>query len=168
MKKYSAMVAIIMVTAGALAEEGGEALLTIGGVEQVFRLSPSSDFSGSPQYPSVSMSLAAPRENNATDVASISLGFEFSTTSEDVSSAEARLFRRAGEKTETLYCHDEAERGGLTVTIEEQAIEGNFMSVKGRFSGNFGASENYGRDVDLSSPVPVSGEFTVTLERLAR
>jgi hypothetical protein len=166
MKRFFSMAAIVLATSGAMAEEGGEALLTIGDVEQKFTLSPTSDFSGSPQFPSATITLAIPHEGNATDIIHVSLGFDVDIYSEDVSAPEARLLRRTGETTENRFCYDEAERGGLTVTLEEYSIEGDFMSLQGRFSCDFGTSENVGRDIELTDSLPISGEFRVTLERL--
>ena len=164
MKRLIIAATVILVTSGAWADEGGEARLTVTDVEQVFTLAESSDYSGSPEFPSVSLALRGPRDGNATDVVSVMLGFAIH--GDEASSPEARLLRRVGDETEWLFCYSEAERGGLTVALEEHAIDGNFMSVQGQFSCNFGTSENYGRDIDLSDPLAVSGQFNVTLERL--
>lgn len=164
MKRFIIAATAILVTSSAWAEEGGEALLTVADVEQAFALATSSDFSGSPDFPSVNLSLSGPRDGNATDVVSVMLGFEIH--GDEAPSPEARLLRRVGEETEWLFCYSEAEPGGLTVALEEFAIDGDLMSVHGQFSCNFGTSENYGRDIDLSDPLAVSGQFNVTLERL--
>jgi len=66
-----------------------------------------------------------------------------------------------------LSDREHQNRGGLSVTHDSHAVEGTRrLSVGGSFKGTLGPSETYGRDIDLSNAVPVSGNFTVTLEAL--
>lgn len=71
-----------------------------------------------------------------------------------------------GERVTQLFGREEAERGGIVIELDTYAIDGTRLDLTGRFSGTLGPSENYGRDIDLSEGVAVSGSFSVSLQTL--
>ena len=144
----------------AAAEEGGEVVLTIGGEEVVFALwDDQSDWSGNDSWASTNIYTQA--QGEAWDrYKTLTLSFDGPLGA--MGSPEASLSRMlSGEEMQQLYSHDEA--GDLAVTIEAASVEGELLSVSGTVSGAFGTSENWGRDIDLSEPVPFEGRFDVTL-----
>jgi hypothetical protein len=97
----------------------------------------------------------------------LTLGLSFEASGWSPSGAEMDLSRfDGGERVLRVFGREEAERGGLAIELEEHEIDGGRLSLTGRFTGALGPSENFGRDIDLSDGVPVSGRFSVTLETL--
>jgi hypothetical protein len=144
----------------ALAEEGGEVVLTVDGEEVVFPLwAGQSDWSDAGALSSVNIYARPTDEETWARFKTFTLGFSGPTATPDL--PEASLTRVAGDAMQKLFSED--EQGGLTVAVDEARVEGEFLTVTGTFSGDFGTSENYGSDIDLSAPVPISGTFAVTL-----
>lgn len=144
----------------AAAQEGGEVVLTIDGEEIVFALwEGQSDWSGNESWASTNIYTRAQGED-WDRYKTLTLGFGGPLAA--MGTPEASLSRVvSGDEMEQLYSQDEA--GDLAVTIEEAQVEGEFLSVSGTVSGVFGTSDNWGRDIDLSDPVPFEGRFDVTL-----
>lgn len=75
---------------------------------------------------------------------------------------EMSILRRADD-AEFERWYGKGNRGGLIVTVSDRSLEGDFLRVSGTFTGTLGQSEDFGLTIDLSTPMPVSGEFDVTL-----
>jgi hypothetical protein len=76
---------------------------------------------------------------------------------------EASLTSVTNGKREKLFAGNEEEEGGLVVKIENVSTSDDELSVAGTFATQMGTSENYGRDIDLTSPLQVTGSFNVVL-----
>ena len=154
-----------LVTTAAWSQQSSEAAVTIGEVEYAFALNAEqSDWSGSANFPSISIALAAGDEAREHGFFSLRFGFEMGGG--QIRGAEAKLLRRSGDATESLYCEDETESGGLLVEVESAVQNGDSLSIEGRISCLLGTSENYGRDIDLSDPLDVSANYTLVLKKL--
>jgi hypothetical protein len=153
--------AAVVAAAPAAAEEGGVVEPVIGAEEFRFPLQASqSDWSGSADWASVSIRARPVDEAAWARFKALSLSFDYAGGA--VSTPELRLLRVVGEgEMQRLYA--EAEAGGLEVTVDRAEAQGDFLTVEGRFSAEMGPSEDYGRTVDLSDPIPVAGSFAVTL-----
>lgn len=160
-----AATAILFAAAGAWGEDDNGASLTIGEVASDFSLNTEqSDWSGSADFPSVSITLSAGETALEAGIFSLRLGFEMAGG--QMSGVEASLLRRSGDATENLYCKDEPDGGGLAIDVESTSQDGDALTIKGTISCELGTSESYGNDIDLSDPVPLSGDFDVTLQKL--
>jgi len=147
----------------ARAEEGGEAKLTVGGEEHAFVLNAEqSDWSGSSAFTSVNIWTFASDAETRAKFPSFTLGFEIQGG--EARAAELRLNRASGDAIERLY--GEPDAGGLVVQLDKIESQDSLLSLSGSFTSDVGPSENAGRDIDLSDPLPVSGRFSVTLEKL--
>jgi hypothetical protein len=139
------------------ADPGGSLLLDIDGAPAAYDLWTSqSDHSGSPNWRSVNIYARA--DAGADGYGTFTLGF--SVVNGAASAPEASLRSEAG----TLFSREEA--GALEVTVTEVAPDGSLLVLTGSFSGNFGTSDNFGRDIDLSDPVAVEGSFALRLPEL--
>ena len=160
-----AAAAILLMATGAWGEESNGASLTIGEVASDFVLNTEqSDWSGSADFPSVSITLSAGETALEAGIFSLRLGFEMAGG--QMGGVEASLLQRSSDATESLYCNDEPEHGDLTVDVESTSQDGDALTIKGTISCELGTSESYGNDIDLSDPVPLSGDFDVTLQKL--
>lgn len=146
------------------AQEIGAASLTIDGTTQSFPLSNESDFAGSAQFPSVNMVFNAPREGNETGFTKLSIGFELGGGA--VRGEQADLMGKIDDEWTYFACQSEEFKGKLSLDIEETSVEGDLMTLKGRLACMMGTTVNFGRDIDMSSPMEVTGDFEATLERL--
>jgi hypothetical protein len=157
----SALVACSLALASpAVAEEGGEVVLTIGGEDFVFPLWESqSDWMDGGAFSSVNIYSRPTDEETWARFKTFTLGFSGPISAPG--DPEASLTRIVDGERQELYSEDEA--GGLAVAIDEASVEGELLTVSGTLSGAFGTSENWGNDIDLSEPVPISGRFMVTL-----
>ncbi|MBI1416798.1 MAG: hypothetical protein GC146_06185 [Limimaricola sp.] len=158
--------ALSLSAAFAKAEESGEMVLTIGGEEQHFRLDPKqSDWGGGKgegsgpdlMIPTIMGWAADEKTREHYGVFSLS----FTMYDDDISSPELQLSRKVGDTWEQLFASD--EKGGLTLEISEHQIDGFTATVSGTFTADMGVTPNYGRDVDLTNPLAVSGRFTAVL-----
>ena len=147
------------------AQSSGEITLTVGGEELVVPLwSGQSDWSGGESWPSVNIYARAFNENGE-DPLVVTLGFEAPGWTPDVSELQVTRYE-GGEVRRRLYSGEDEDEGGLAVTIDSHAIDGTTLNISGRFDGMMGTSESFGRNVDLSDPVPVAGTFAIALEEL--
>lgn len=164
-QNIGAVIALGLATTAAWGQASGEANLTIGDIERGFNLrTEQSDWSGSVQFPSISISLSPDAATREAGVFGITLNFDW--FSSQIANADLRLLRRSGDGTQNIYCYDETERGGLLVDIESYVQEEETVNIVGRMSCQLGTSENFGRDIDLSDPVDISGDFSVVLFKL--
>lgn len=144
----------------ASAEEGGEMTLDIGGQTVAVPMQPvQSDWSGSESWASVSI------YGQPTDAAvfetykAFSLAFEL--VNGTAGSGEARLSTSSDGEI-VRYFADQSD-DLLEVTVDSVDISSQLLTVVGTFAATMGTSENFGRDVDTSDPIEVTGEFSVTL-----
>ena len=142
------------------AEEGGEVTLTIAGQDYVLPLhAEQSDWSGSRDYGSVSITVRPTDNATREKFRGFNIGFEFG--GDQASNPEARLARIAAGDVEQLF--GKADTGGLSVQIQSVSVSGDELTIAGTFSGVLGASSDYGRTIDQANSVPVSGSIAVTL-----
>lgn len=80
---------------------------------------------------------------------------------------EMSLLRRTGDAAFERW-YGRADRGGLSVTVSDQARNGDLLHIRGTFAGTLGRSRDFGQTIDISTPMPVSGTFEVTLMPIAR
>jgi hypothetical protein len=167
LRRIGLAAALTLAAAVAQAEGKGEAVLTISGAEHRFALSAKqSDWSGSPRFASVSMSLVPSEDAARKKFIFFKLGFEISGKA--TRAPEARFMRRDGSRRETLFAKGKPKGGGLTVKIESLEGKGTLLKISGKFDSKMGPSKNFGRNIDLDAAIPVMGTFSVTLERLKR
>lgn len=147
------------------AQSSGTVTLIVAGEERTIPVwSDQSDWSGSESWPSINI-YARDFSENSEEPALLSLSFEASGWQPSVPEMDMTLYENR-KPIGNLYAREEAERGGLTVIIESHAVDGTSLSLAGSFAATLGPSENYGRDIDLSQGVPVTGTFDVVLEAL--
>ena len=161
-----AFVCVCLFPVAAVAEEGGAVTIEIDGQTYQFPLwAQQSDWSGwgAPDNPSGSVNIYARPTDEATWALfkTLSLGFSFAGTV--ASNPEANLVRIVEGEQQRLFAGDDADEGGLSVSLTDIRVDGTELTVAGSFQGQMGTSPNYGRDVDLSSPVPLHGTFEVVL-----
>ena len=153
----SATLAALLAGQPALAQEEGTLTLEIGGVTGTFMLWGSqSDWSGSASDPSVNIYARPADEATRSAFAVFTLGFYGLGTAGE--SAEATV-----QKADGARLWSKVEQGALGVRVDSASAEGDFLSISGTVEGQMGTSESFGRDIDLSSPAPLSGTFSVTL-----
>jgi hypothetical protein len=142
------------------AEERGDLALTIDGETYAYDLWASqSDWSGSPDYGS--LSIYAQPVDDASPYGALSLGFSFAGTNADL--GELRVSTVADGETTRHYAGEDAEDGALTVTLASSSVSGEELSVAGSFEGRAGPSDNFGRDIDLAAGMDIEGTFDVVL-----
>lgn len=157
----AALAAALAVATPAAAEEGGAFEVVIGAETFRFPLQAGqSDWSGSPTWMSVSLRARPVDEAAWARFKALTLGFEYVRGT--VSSPELTLSRVLGDGS-LQRLHAEAETGDLEVLVDRAEVLGELLMLEGRFSAETGPSEDYGRTIDLSDPVPVAGSFAVTV-----
>lgn len=151
--------------APASAEGTGQIALTIAGEDLVLPLrGGQSDWSGSANWPSISLSARAFNEDGEDPIV-VNLSFDAANWAPSL--PELRLTRyEDSQVTETLFSGEDEDDGALSVTLDSHDLQGTTLTLTGRFQGTMGPSENYGRDIDLSKGQPVEGTFEVTVEEL--
>ncbi|MFD1342180.1 hypothetical protein [Litorisediminicola beolgyonensis] len=163
MPRYFMLAAPLVLLAGAsAAQESGTLALDIGGASRSYTLwSEQSDWSGWGEPPAVSGSVniyARPEEGGGT-FATFTLGLDLMSGA--VNGAEASLLSLSDGETTRYFSTD--DQGALAVELSELSVDGEFLSISGSLSGQMGPSPDFGRTVDLSEPLAISGEFAVTL-----
>jgi hypothetical protein len=150
---------VILAPIAAFAEEGGVLTLEIEGAVYEFPLNAGqSDWGGTQAYGSVNIYSRPTDEATWALFKQLTLGFTLQQTVADA--PEISLNRMVGDEMEKLFGNAEA---GAEVTLDEVITDGDFLTISGSFKGDLGTSRNYGGDIDLSEPVPISGTFVVTL-----
>lgn len=154
------MAASTIVTASA--EEAGEVTLEIDETTYAFPLWKSqSDWSGSESYTSVNIFARPGDKQTKAKFQTFTLGFE--TMGSNLNSGEITLTRLVDGDRQKLYAGTDEDEGGIDLVLESKSVDGDELKIAGTFTTQMGTSKNYGRDVDLSNPVEVSGRFDVTL-----
>ena len=140
------------------AEEGGEVVLDVDGETHAYTLVPGqSDWSGSESFGSASI-YASP-DDNASHLQSMMFGFSLAGGAAE--GGEINLRTVSDGETIRYYAGEDAEEGGLVVTLESASVSGEELSLTGSFQTELGTSENYGRDIDLSEAMAMQGTFNV-------
>lgn len=75
---------------------------------------------------------------------------------------EMSLLRRT-EDAEFERWYGRVDSGGLIVTVTDRDLKDDLLRISGTFIGSLGQSADFGKTIDLSAPMPVSGTFEVTL-----
>ncbi|MDM8168120.1 hypothetical protein [Roseovarius sp.] len=144
----------------AYAEEGGELVLEVDGETHAYTLLPSqSDWSGSESFGSASI-YALPTDKSS-HLQSLMLGFSLAPGGAE--RGEINLRTVSDGDTIRYYAGDDAEEGGLVVTLDSSSVSGEELSLTGSFQTELGTSDNYGRDIDLSEAMTMQGTFSVVL-----
>lgn len=152
----AALAVLALAASPALADESGTAQLQIDGQDMAFTLDAGqSDWFGSETYWGASIWLKP--ETRAGGISGLSLGFEYSGGK--ASTGELRLTVNG----KPFYGNEDADEGGVSVTLESIAIDGKAVTLTGDVTGAAGPSSNFGRDIDLGAALPISGRFSVTL-----
>ena len=147
------------------AQSSGELTVIIAGDVRTIPVWPEqSDWSGSERWPSINI-YARDFRDEGQEPAMVSLGFEAPDWKPGSPEMDMVLYENR-KPVGTLFARENEEGGGLTVTLDSHALDGSSLSMSGSFKGTLGPSDNYGRDIDLSQGVPVTGRFTVTLDQL--
>lgn len=145
----------------ASADEMGQAALFIDGEKHQFELNAQqSDWSGSADYASVNITLKAAHETTRSLYPALSVGFEYSGG--QVRAIEIRLMKKA-DSGGILRLYGAPDTGRITLEEGSFAVAGQELSFSGGLETMLGTSENFGRDIDLSNPLKVTGTLTVTL-----
>ena len=155
----SVLTIFVLIPFASLAGEGGSVALVVDGSSYEFPLDTNqSDWSGSPSYGSVNIYTRPTDEATWALFKQLTLGF--TVMNGKVDAPEISLYRVVDGEMQKLFGNKDT---GAMVTVEEVTTQGAFLAVSGQFSSDLGTSRNYGGDIDLSAPVPVSGTFAVTL-----
>ncbi|MEQ8559143.1 MAG: hypothetical protein RIB03_12570 [Henriciella sp.] len=150
------------IVATASAEGAGEVTLDIEGETYAFPLWESqSDWSGSESYASVNIYARPTDKETWSKFKTFTLGFE--TMGSNISAPEARLTRMVNGDQQRLFAGEDQDEGGLKVTVDSTSVTGDALSITGSFVAQMGPSDNFGRDIDLSDPVEITGRFDVKL-----
>jgi len=149
-----------MLPAMAIAQEGGAVTITIGDNTYDFPLSESqSDWSGPISFANIYIDTRPMDEGTRELFNHFSLGFDY--FGEQIDYAEATLIRVIDG--ELVYYYANAEDTDIVLTIEEESVDGEFLTIAGNAEMTMGTSENFGRDIDLSDPLSLSASFAVIL-----
>lgn len=164
MKPIMTLLAVLVLAPiAALAEEGGMVTLDIGGAAYEFPLEAGqSDWNGYEAYGAVfgSVNIYTRPTDEATRALFKQLTLGFSLEKAGTVAPEFSLNRMVDGELAKLFGSKDTS---AEVTVEAAVIDGDYLILSGSFSGDLGTSRNYGGDIDLSDPVPVSGRFEVTL-----
>ena len=157
----AALVFAVSVTTG-VAQETGEAVLTLDGVEYAARLDPNqSDWSGSFPSGSASIRFQGVDRGRVAEFGSLMVGFEFNGTS--ATNPEVDLVRLPQGKLERLCARKDAARGALRVEITGISAKGSDLVMTGTVTGKLGTSGDFCRSIDLSNPVSFKVTFSATI-----
>ena len=91
-----------------------------------------------------------------------SLRLAFDLLRERAQLPEMSLLRRTGDADFERW-YGRGDSGDLRVTVTGSSLDGDLLRVSGTFAGTLGQSRDFGRTIDLSAPMPVSGDFSVSL-----
>ena len=152
---------VLLVSPMAFAQEGGEITLVFDGETFTFPLSAGhSDWSGSARYGSVNI-LARPTDD-ATWKRFKTLALWFELVNGKAADPKASLLRVAGDGSLSRI-FSRQDQGGLIVDVKAHSYEEDILRIDGSFTGTFGQSEDFGREIDLSDPVALSGDFALSV-----
>lgn len=161
----SAALAAFGPAAPAIAQSAGELTLTLAGEERVVPLWASqSDWSGGESWPSINIYARAFDENGENPLV-VSLGFDAPGWTPGRAEMQLTSYED-GEAVLQLFSGEDEEEGALSVVVDGHEVDGTTLTLTGSFDGTMGTSDNFGRDIDLSDGVPVTGTFAVTLDEL--
>lgn len=164
MKQFLTIATVLMLTPLAtMAEEGGMVALEYGSETYEFSLwAEQSDWSGYEAYGAVfgdaNIYTRPTDEVTRALFNQLTLGFSLEKTGADA--PEISLYRLVDGELVRLFGKEDT---AAEVILDEVTVDGDFLILTGSFSGDLGPSSNYGRDIDLSDPVAISGSFNVIL-----
>jgi hypothetical protein len=145
----------------AAAKENGRITLFLGDERLELPLSAGhSDWTGSPGFAQVSILTRPSDVKTWQRFQSLRLAFDLLRSRAQM--PEMSLLRRTGDAGFERW-YGRTDSGGLIVTVQDRALEGDLLRVSGSFAGRLGQSPDFGQTIDLSAPMPVSGTFEVTL-----
>lgn len=152
--------ALLASACATLAEEVGTVTLELDGAPATFALwAEQSDWSGVSPIRSVNI-FAQPADKAAREVATrVTIGFS-------LMNGAAMDQEVSAQRPDGTQLWSNADRSDLILTLTEATDEGDLLTVSGALSGQMGPSSNWGVEIDLSAPVALSGQFTVTLAPL--
>ena len=160
------ILATLIATTMAEAREDGRITLTLADQTLDLPLSAGhSDWTDAQGYVSVSI-LTRPSDPVAWQRFQ-SLRLAFDLLRHRAQMPEMSLLRRSGDAQFERW-YGRAADGGLTVTVTDSAFEDDLLSITGTFDGTLGQSVDFGKTIDLSAPMPVSGTFEVNLLPIRR
>lgn len=159
--RMAGFAALLLAASMASAREGGFISITLADEQLDLPLNAGhSDWSGSEGFAKVSI-LTRP-----TDLATWqrfqSLRLAFDLLRNSAQTPEMSLLRRTGDAGFERW-YGRADSGGLTVIVTDRHLDGALLQIGGTFTGTLGRSRDFGQTIDLSTPMPVSGRFDVTL-----
>jgi len=145
----------------AAAQEGGLIAITLADERLELPLNAGhSDWTGSEGFAKVSI-LTRPTDLKTWEQFQ-SLRLAFDLLRHGAQTPEMSLLRR-GDDDGFERWYSRPDLGGLRVTVTDRSLDGAQLRVSGTFLGMLGISPDFGRTIDLSEPMSVSGTFDVTL-----
>ena len=152
---------VLFLASEVMAEEDGQITLLLADERLELPLSAGhSDWTGSGSFAKVSILTRPDNVETWERFQSLRLAFDLLRTRAQM--PEISLLRRAGDAGFERW-YGRTDSGGLRITVHDRALDGDLLSVSGRFEGMLGRSLDFGQTIDLSDPIPVSGTFEVTL-----
>ncbi len=155
------LIASLISPSAALSQEGGLITLTLNGDQLELPLSAGhSDWIGSRGFAEVSIMTRPTDVQSWQHFQSLRLAFDLLRTG--AQSPEMSILRRSDDAGFQRW-YSRSDNGALSVAITGRDLDGKQLQITGTFSGTLGISEDFGRTIDLSDPMPVTGTFDVTL-----
>lgn len=158
--RLATLAAALAALPAAAQESTGEITATIGGEQRTWYVTESdrmsqSDWSGSPNWASVSLFGHTAPDTVMTSKQALMIGF----TATGTGAASDPEIGYLSESMSKAWVSDDT----ATVTIDSMTAEGDRLSLTGSFTATMGYSEDYGRTVDTSDPREISGRFDVSV-----
>lgn len=153
--------AMLAVASVATAKENGRITLFLDDERLELPLSAGhSDWTGLPGFAKVSILTRPSDVETWQRFQSLRLAFDLLRSRAQM--PEMSLLRRTGDAGFERW-YGRTDSGGLIVTVQDRALDGDVLRVSGSFAGQLGQSSDFGQTIDLSAPMQVSGTFEVTL-----
>lgn len=140
-----------------------EGLISLTLADEAFDLPLStghSDWTSSQGF--VQVSILARPPDMATWARFQSLRLAFDLLQNRAQFPELSLLRRTDD-AEFERWYGRRDSGDLKVILTDTFLDGDLLRISGSFDGALGQSRDFGRTIDMSSPMPVTGLFEVTL-----